>query len=104
MNGAADSTGHCDWLPCDKSAGMLAQGNSDARPCSVKLHHWPEGLTIPAQFRDRFYFDAAHSRLVFRGLMYKSDYDVLRALSPDTAYLHALEELFCKSAYGSVAI
>ena len=71
----------------------------------VRLERLPNlsGDTKPLQFpemiADRIWFDAEHKRLAFRGFMSKATYDRLHALSNDSAYLRAIDELFRTSIF-----
>jgi hypothetical protein len=60
----------------------------------VHMEKLPADLAFPAEYRDRIHFDAATRRLVYRGFMSKSDFDLLCRLSDDWSYRRPLEELF----------
>ncbi len=70
-----------------------------ARESTVRLQTLPPGLEFPVALRDRLSFDPVRNRLMFRGFMTKADYDHLRALSGEVAYLRALDQLFRNSSY-----
>jgi hypothetical protein len=60
----------------------------------VTLAILPENFQIPTAYTDRFRFDPATHRLVYRGFMSKVDFDRLCGLSDDWGYRRQLEELF----------
>lgn len=60
----------------------------------VPLARLPERFVIPERLQERIEFDAARSRLIYRGFMTKCTYDELSALSDDVDYHRALEHLF----------
>lgn len=61
---------------------------------SVRLSAFPADLHFPPDLREKVRYDAGAQRLVFRGQMFKSQYDRLVALHDDVEYHRALEELF----------
>lgn len=60
----------------------------------VKMARLPDGLRFPPDLADKIRHDAGAGRLVFRGVMSKSDFDRLSRLSDDWSYRRPLEELF----------
>jgi hypothetical protein len=63
----------------------------------VSLPSLPSGIEFPADLQDRISFDPQRRELVFRGLMYKREYDRLFRLSRDLVYHEALEKLFASA-------
>jgi hypothetical protein len=61
---------------------------------AVKLSSIPDGLEIPPELAQRVRYDAAAQRLLFRGFMYKADYDRLMGLHSSVEYRRAIEQLF----------
>lgn len=60
----------------------------------ARLERLPENFTVPEPLKSRFWYDAEKQCLAFEGVMYKSTFDRLHALSDNYAYQRALEELF----------
>lgn len=60
----------------------------------VKLDALPDGVRLPADMKDRLWFEPENHRLVHRGFMSKSDFDRLSQLSDDWSYRRQMEELF----------
>jgi len=71
------------------------------REHSVRLDQLPEDAVFPSDLKDRFFYDAAKKRLVFRGFMTKAEHDRLVELSRDLQYVRALEQLFVAATNGS---
>ena len=63
----------------------------------VRLEQLPDSFRVPDALKDRFWYDADKKCLAFDGVMYKSTFDRLHAISDNYAYQRALEELFRKS-------
>src|SRR5262245_11930570 len=79
---------------------LRAQNGHEAF-CMVCYLREATSEVIPAEFQDRFHYDAGKHRLVYRGFMSKAEYDRLFDLSHDLAYLDALQELFILSTYAT---
>jgi hypothetical protein len=65
----------------------------------ARLDRLPEGLTFPDDFPEPIRFDPARKRLVYRGFMSSASYRFLHALSMQSTYVTALDELYLASAY-----
>src|SRR5437899_102262 len=61
---------------------------------SVQLAKLPTGIAFPDRLRERIHFDPVAGKLSYHGFMTKCTYDELSALSDDTDYHRALEQLF----------
>jgi hypothetical protein len=61
---------------------------------AVRLDSLPAGLVFPPALAQRVYFDHQTQRLVFRGFMYKSDYDRLAQLDSSVACRRAIQLAF----------
>jgi hypothetical protein len=70
---------------------MLMEGPVDH---FVSLAGLPDGFQLPADLADRFSYDAAKGRLVWRGFMSKATFDRLVLLNNNWGYRVALEKLF----------
>ena len=63
----------------------------------VNLDQLPDDLEFPERLRDRISYDKKQKALVYRGPMWKRDFDVLRDLHDCRHYRRAIEELFRKA-------
>jgi hypothetical protein len=66
---------------------------------SARLNRLPQGLTFPDDFPEPIHFDAASKRLFYRGFMANASYCFLHALSADSGYVAALDQLYQASSY-----
>jgi hypothetical protein len=77
---------------CDPTAKRkLMEGRVDH---FVNLDKFPDGLELPADLKERIYFDAERRKLVCRGYMSKADFDRISQLTKDWTFRRTLEELF----------
>jgi hypothetical protein len=60
----------------------------------VKVDRLPEGYEFPPHLKDRIHFDPVGRKLIFRGYMSKTDFDLLCGLTNDWSFRRTLEELF----------
>ena len=60
----------------------------------VKLDRLPDGYEVPRDLRDKFQFDAAGQKLVFRGYMSKTEFDRICEPTRDWGFRRKVEELF----------
>lgn len=63
----------------------------------VNLDQLPDDLEFPERLKDRITYDTKQKALVYRGPMWKRDFDVLRELHDCRQYRRAIEELFRKA-------
>jgi hypothetical protein len=70
------------------------------REHAVKLDSLPSNFEFPPEIANRIRFDPATRQLMFRGFMYKADYDRLMRLKGNVDYRRAIEHLFQVSTEG----
>jgi hypothetical protein len=66
---------------------------------AARLEKLPPGLQFPDDFPEPIRFDPGRKLLIYRGFMSSVSYRFLHDLSPDLAFLSALDVLFLASAY-----
>jgi len=60
----------------------------------VIIDKLPEGVVLPADMKDRLWYDGESRRLHFRGVMSKAEFDRLCLLTDDWSFRRPLEDLF----------
>jgi len=66
---------------------------------SARLRRLPQGLNFPDDFPEPIHFDEVRKRLLYRGFMANASYRFLHALSGDSDYVAALDQLYQGSSY-----
>jgi len=79
------------------SAPNRFQAAEGAREVSVPLAALPPNIAFDDDFPAPIRFDPVRKLLSYRGQMYHSNYVFLRGLSADSAYTHAIDQLFVAS-------
>jgi hypothetical protein len=67
---------------------------------AARLQQLPAGLTFPGDFPEPIAYDPSRQLLLYRGFMCHGSYQFLRQLSPDPAYLIALDRVYQASSSG----